>query len=141
MAQTDHKLELLKRVPLFKDLSAHDLDQVELNSEEVDVPAGQVLTREGAPGSDFFLISDGSVRIDHGGQTVRTMGAGDFLGEIALIDDSPRTATATTETPTKLIVLSRREFRSLMDGHPSIEAAVLRCLIERVKTHEPSFSH
>jgi len=55
MAQIDHKLELLKRVPLFKDLSKHDIEQVGQLTEEVDVPAGQVLTREGAPGSEFFV--------------------------------------------------------------------------------------
>jgi len=141
MAQTDHKLELLKQVPLFEGLSRGDLEEVEQNSEEVDVPAGQVLTREGSPGSEFFVIIDGSVTVDHGGQTVRTMGAGDFFGEIALLDDSPRTATATTAAPTKLLVLSRREFRSLMQGHPSIEACVLRCLIQRIKEHDPSFAH
>ena len=141
MAHTDHKLELLKQVPLFESLSRGDLEQVEQNSEEIDVPAGQVLTRQGTPGSEFFVIIEGSVRIEHDGHEVRTMGSGDFLGEIALIDDSPRTATATTTTPAKLIVLSRREFRSLMDGHPSIEASVLRCLVERIRAHDPSFSY
>ena len=99
MAQIDHKLELLKQVPLFKDLSRHDIEQVGQLTEEVDVPAGQVLTREGAPGSEFFVIVDGAVEIDVHGQIVRTMESGDFLGEIALVDDGPRTATATTDDP------------------------------------------
>src|SRR4029079_7777735 len=119
MAQIDHKLELLKRVPLFKDLSKHDIEQVGQLTEEVDVPAGQVLTREGAPGSEFFVILDGTVRIDVRGDTVRTMEAGDFFGEIALVDDGPRTATAVTTTPAKLLVLGRREFRAPSDHSPS----------------------
>ena len=141
MAQIDHKLELLKRVPLFKDLSKHDIEQVGQLTEEVDVPAGQVLTREGAPGSEFFVILDGSVRIDVNGDTVRTMEAGDFLGEIALVDDGPRTATAVTTTPAKLLVLGRREFRALMDDYPSIEHSVMHCLVERLRSSDHSFAH
>jgi len=137
----DEKLALLRTVPLFVGLDDDELKAVGALTTEVDMPAGSELAREETFGSEFYMIIDGTVRIHRAGATLRNLGPGDFLGEIALIDDSPRTATATTETPTKLIVLSRREFRSLMDGHPSIEAAVLRCLIERVKTHEPSFSH
>jgi CRP-like cAMP-binding protein len=141
MAQIDHKLQLLKQVPLFQDLSKHDLEQVGQLAEEVDVPAGQVLTREGAPGSEFFVIVDGDVRIDVHGETVRTLEAGDFLGEIALVDDGPRTATATAVGPTKLLVLGRREFRSLMDSYPSIEHSVLHCLVERLRSVDHSFTH
>ena len=141
MAHIDHKLELLKRVPLFEGLSRKELEQVELISEEVDVPDGQVLTREGTTGSEFFVVLDGSVRIDHQGRELRTLHAGDFLGEIALLDDSPRTATATSVGPTKLLVLTRQGFRSLMQGHPSIEACVLRCLVSRIRTYDPSFAH
>jgi CRP/FNR family transcriptional regulator, cyclic AMP receptor protein len=141
MAQIDQKLELLKHVPLFKDLSGHDLEQVGQLAEEVDVPAGQVLTREGAPGSEFFVIVDGTVRIEVGGEQIRTMEAGDFLGEIALVDDGPRTATATTVGPAKLLVLGRREFRSLMDSYPSIEHSVLHCLVERLRHVDHAFTH
>src|SRR4029453_7471449 len=90
----DQKVELLRRVPLLADLNTRDLQEVAMLAEEVDVPTGQVLTREGASGSEFFVIVDGQVRIDKGGQTIRTLGPPEFLGEIALLDDSPRTATA-----------------------------------------------
>jgi CRP/FNR family transcriptional regulator, cyclic AMP receptor protein len=141
MAQIDQKLELLKTVPLFKDLSRHDIEQVGQLTEEIDVPAGQVLTREGAPGSEFFVILEGEVRIEAGGEQIRTMEAGDFLGEIALVDDGPRTATATTVGPAKLLVLGRREFRSLMDSYPSIEHSVLHCLVERLRHVDHAFTH
>jgi CRP-like cAMP-binding protein len=62
---------------------------------------------------------------------------GDFLGEIALIDGRPRMATATTETPTRLLVLAHREFDSLMQRFPQIQGAVLRALAERVRRTEP----
>jgi cAMP-dependent protein kinase regulator len=141
MAQIDEKLELLKHVPLFEGLSRHDLEQVGQLAEEVDVPAGQVLTRQGAPGSEFFVIVDGAVRVDVNGQTVRTLEGGDFLGEIALVDDGPRTATATTTSPSKLIVLGRREFRSLMASYPAIEDCVLHCLVQRLRNADHSFAH
>jgi CRP-like cAMP-binding protein len=69
------------------------------------------------------------------------MEAGDFLGEIALVDDGPRTATATTTTPAKLLVLGRREFRALMDDYPSIEHSVMHCLVERLRNSDHSFAH
>ena len=66
--------------------------------------------REGTTGNEFFVIIDGSVRIERGGSTLASLGAGDFLGEIALVDDGPRTATATTESPARLLVVGHREF-------------------------------
>jgi CRP/FNR family cyclic AMP-dependent transcriptional regulator len=141
MAHIDQKLELLKRVPLLQGLSKHDLEEVGLLAEEIDVPDGQVLTREGAPGSEFFVIISGTVRIDRGGVTIKTMGAGEFLGEIALVDDGPRTATATVVGPATLLVLTRSGFRSLMDKHGAIEHAVLHALAERVRHLEPTAAH
>ena len=68
MAPTDQKLELLRHVPLLDGLSGKDLEEVGQLADEVDVPDGQVLTREGAPGSEFFVIVDGAVRIEQGGK-------------------------------------------------------------------------
>jgi CRP-like cAMP-binding protein len=141
MAQIDQKLELLKHVPLLKGLSHHDLEEVGQLAEEVDVPDGQVLTREGMPGSEFFVIINGTVRVDRAGATLRTMGPGEFLGEIALVDDGPRTATATAVGPTTLLVLTRPAFRVLMEKHEPIEHAVLHALAERVRHLEPTQGH
>jgi CRP/FNR family transcriptional regulator, cyclic AMP receptor protein len=141
MAQIDQKLELLKHVPLLKGLSRHDLEEVGQLAEEVDVPDGQVLTREDLPGSEFFVIISGTVRVERAGATLRMMGPGEFLGEIALIDDGPRTATAVTEGPTTLLVLTRPGFRALMEKHEPIEHAVLHALAERVRHLEPTTGH
>ena len=131
----------LEGLPLFESLGKDELRRIASLTDEVDIREGEELLHQGDFAHEFMVVIDGSAEVVRDSEHVADLGPGDFLGEIALIDDSPRTATATTETPTKLLVLSRREFRSLMDGHPSIEAAVLRCLIERVKTHEPTFSH
>jgi CRP-like cAMP-binding protein len=138
---TDQKLELLKRVPLLAGLGRREIEEVGQLAEEVDLPAGHVLMREGASGSEFWVIVDGTVSIVRGGATIRTLGPGDFLGEIALVDDGPRTATATTESPAKLLVLGRREFHSLMDRFPTIQTCVLQALAQRVRNLEPAAAH
>lgn len=133
----DQKLELLRRVPLLSDLGRREIEEVGRLAEEVDVPAGQVLMHEGSSGNEFFVIVEGSVRIDRGGSNVRTLGPGDFLGEIALVDGGPRTATATTESAAKLLVVGHREFHSLMEQFPSIQVSVLQALASRVRSLDP----
>ena len=141
MAPTDQKLELLKHVPLLEGLSSKDLVEVGQLADEIDVPDGQVLTREGAPGSEFFVIVNGSVRIEQGGKEIGTLGPGDFLGEISLIDDRPRTATATSVGPTALLVLTRGGFRTLMMDFPTIEHTVMKALVDRICQLDPAATH
>ena len=138
---TDEKLELLRRVPLLAGLGRKEVEEVGRLAEEIDVPAGRVLMREGQTGQEFFVIVAGSVLIARGGHDLRSLGPGDFLGEIALIDDGPRTATATTEMNSKLLVLAHREFHSLMDQFPSVRKAVLQALAMRVRKLEPEEAH
>jgi CRP/FNR family transcriptional regulator, cyclic AMP receptor protein len=133
----DEKLKLLKGVPLFSRLGGHALEEVGRLAEEIDLPAGRELMRQGSPGSEFFVIVTGTVRIDQDGSTIRTLGPGDFLGEIALIDGGPRTATATAESAVRVLVLGRREFNTLIADFPEIRLAVLEALAHRVRRHEP----
>jgi CRP-like cAMP-binding protein len=134
---TDQKLELLKRTPLLSDLDRRELEEVERLVDEVDVPAGKVLMREGDAGREFFVLVTGTVAIDRGGTRVRTLESGDFFGEIALLAEGPRTATATTEGPATLLVLGHREFHSLMDKYPAIRTCVLDALAKRIRNLEP----
>ena len=140
MANRDAKLDLLARVPLFAKLRSGDLERLGQLAEEVDAPAGRVLIRQGQRGEEFFVIADGTVRVERDGQLVATRGAGAFVGEIALIDEGVRTATVTCETACRLIVLGHREFHELMDEQPDIERAVLRALAERVRKLEPALA-
>jgi CRP/FNR family transcriptional regulator, cyclic AMP receptor protein len=135
---TDQKLELLKGVPLLAGLGRREIEEVGRLAEEVDVSAGHVLMRQGGSGSEFFVIVDGTVRIEQNGGTIATLGPGDFLGEIALVDDGPRTATATTESASKLLVVGHREFHSLMDQFPTIRTCVLQELAARVRRLDPA---
>ena len=141
VTHTDQKLELLKATPLLAELNRHELEEVGRLADEVDVPAGRVLMREGDSGQEFFVIIDGQVRIERGGKVLRTLGPGDFFGEVALLSEGPRTATATVETPAQLLVLAHREFHSLMSQFPSIQTSVLNCLATRLRRLEPEVGH
>jgi CRP/FNR family transcriptional regulator, cyclic AMP receptor protein len=138
---TDQKLELLKQTPLLAELGRRELEEVSRLVDEIDVAAGKVLMRQGETGREFFVLVDGSVGIDRDGARVRALGPGDFFGEIALLSEGPRTATATAETPTKLLVLGHREFHSLMSQYPSIQTSVLNCLATRLRGLEPEAAH
>lgn len=138
---TDQKLELLKRTPLLEGLGRRELEAVGMLVDEVDVPAGRVLMRQGDTGREFFVLVEGSVAIERGGTRLRTLEPGDFFGEIALLAEGPRTATATTEGPATLLVLGHREFHSLMDQFPAIRTCVLEALASRIRTLEPEGAH
>jgi CRP/FNR family transcriptional regulator, cyclic AMP receptor protein len=137
----DQKTRLLGQVPLFAHLGHRGLEHVATLVDEVDVPAGQVLTRQGRSGGEFFVILEGTVTVNRDGSDIGTMGPGDFLGEIALLDDGPRTATVTTNTPARLLVLAHREFHSLVDHDPEIRLAVLQALAQRVRSLAPGIPH
>jgi CRP-like cAMP-binding protein len=134
---SDAKLDLLKRVPLLTGLGRREIEEVGQLADEIDVAAGKVLTRQGETGQEFFVIVDGTVSVDRDGARIRTLGSGDFFGEIALVDGGPRTATATVERNSKLLVLAHREFHSLMDRYPAIQAEVLKALAQRVRNLDP----
>ena len=137
----DHKTELLQRVPLFARFGRNELEQVSRLVDEIDVPAGQELLSQGAFAQEFFVISDGSVRVERDGKVIRSLGPGDFLGEIALLDGGKRTASATAEVPSRLLVLGHREFHSLLDKFPSVRTAVLEGLAARVRHLMPDLEN
>lgn len=141
MAGKDYKLELLRKVPLFQGLSRKDLELVERLTDEIDVPAGKVLIKEGATGHEFFIVVDGSLRVERDGQLLRKLGPGDFAGEIALIDGGPRTATVVADAPSRLLVVGHREFFGLLAEYPDIQIQVLQALARRVRVSEPSGVH
>lgn len=135
------KTELLRRVPLFGGLDRRGLEEIGRWAEEVELPAGTVLMREGQAGHEFFLIVDGRVRIERSGQLVGMAGPGDFLGEIALVDGGPRSATAIAESNVRALVLGQREFHSVLGRHPQIQLQVLKALAQRVRRAEPNVPH
>jgi CRP/FNR family transcriptional regulator, cyclic AMP receptor protein len=138
VARTDTKVELLRHIPLFTACNPRALQEIGQLADEVDVPDGYTLIREGTFGEQFILIVEGHVRIDRGGKTIRTMGPGEFLGEIALIDKGRTTATATTEGPAKLFIVGHQAFHSLLDQSPAVRLDIMTALANRVRQNEPS---
>jgi CRP-like cAMP-binding protein len=96
---------------------------------------------EGHHAGEFFVIIDGAVRVEKGGKPIKTLGPGEFLGEIALVDGGPRSATVTLQAPSRLLVLTRTAFHSLMDEFPSVRQSVLETLAQRVRGLERDAYH
>jgi CRP-like cAMP-binding protein len=137
----DDKVELLRRVPLFAALEPPDLAAVAEIADVVDVPAGTVLTHEGRHEGYFFVVVAGNVRIDRGGVTVNTLGDGDFLGEIALLDGGPRTATATAVSDSRLLRVTNDEFDELVATTPSVRAAIMTEVGSRLRRIDEEVVH
>jgi CRP-like cAMP-binding protein len=138
---SDPKLDLLHSIPLFARLSRSDLQMLGQLADEIRLPAGKVLMREGESGSEMFVIADGHVTVEHGGKKIAELGSGDWLGEMAILSEGTRTATATTTEPTRAFVVAHREFHSLMDRMPSVRTAVLDCVADRLRRLEGETAH
>ena len=128
----DTKVQALTRAPLFEGMSKKELIQLARVSEDLEVEPGKVLVKEGETGQEFFAIVEGKVKVTRKGRRVATRGPGDFVGEIALLEDTPRTATVTAETPVRFFVLTRQAFRQLLNENPGVERKVLHALARRV---------
>ena len=129
----DTKADALGRCPFFAGLSRNELLEVAKVTEDLEVEEGKALTREGQSGSEFFVIVDGEVAVTKDGTEIRTLGPGDFFGEIALLEDTPRTATVIAKTPLRFFVLTRQAFRSLLAHQPGLEEKVTKALEERLR--------
>ena len=120
------KVELLKGVPLFAGCSKADLQRIASLADELDLGEGATLIREGERGREFIVVVDGTVQVTRKGKKLRALGAGDFIGEIALVADVPRTATVTATSPVRLLVVTDRAFKSLLDRTPAMATKVCR---------------
>jgi len=126
------KIELLKRVPLFAGCSKAELRELASRADEIDLREGYVLMREERPGREFVVLVEGTVRVTRNGKKLADLGAGDWLGEIALITNVPRTATATASSPIRVLVVTDRAFRSVVETMPSIALKVLASVGDRL---------
>jgi CRP/FNR family transcriptional regulator, cyclic AMP receptor protein len=132
----DDKIDRLEDVPLFQGCSRRQLKQVAKIAETFDAPAGMPLARVGEPGNQFFLILDGTARVDVSPQKQRYLHPGDFFGEMSLLDGEPRSASVVAETPVRLLVISRRNFATLMGEVPGLTQSILTTLSKRVRQAE-----
>ena len=129
--QRDPKLDRLAGLDLFSGCTDADLKRIMALSVEVEFPAGKVLTKEGDPGHEFFVIEEGTAVARVPGNEPVRMGPGECFGELALLKSVPRTATVEAESDVRLIVLDSREFGSLMDDVPRVAESVNAALAKR----------
>lgn len=127
------KVDLLANVPLFSGCSKRELQDIAALADELDLPEGTAIIREGERGREFFVLVDGTVSVTRDGQRITTLGPGDWIGEIALVSDVPRTATVTTTSPSRVLVVTDRAFSGLIKRSPSIALKVLASVAERLK--------
>jgi CRP/FNR family transcriptional regulator, cyclic AMP receptor protein len=128
----DTKVEALRRAPLFADLSKRELEKLARLSDDLELEPGSMLCQEGKIGHEFFVVVDGEVEVTRKGRRLKREGGDEFFGEIALIEDIPRTATVKAKTPVRLFVLTSRDFRQLVQSSPSVERKVMRSLARRL---------
>lgn len=130
----------LRAIPLFAGCTDRSIEVISEIVEPAAFAAGDTLVREGDPGDSLIVIVSGTATVEHGDRHIRQLGAGDFLGEIALIDGGPRTATVTAIEPIEALTIGRDGFRRLMDEFPVVRYDLVRALTRRLRDRgsEPS---
>lgn len=128
----DAKTELLKGVPLFSGCTKQELQKLAMIADEIDLRDGSALTREGQPGREFFVLIEGTVDVIQGDERVSQLGPGDWFGEIALLTNAPRTATVMATSPVRVLVVTDRAFRQVVEQTPSIAVKMLERVGERL---------
>jgi CRP/FNR family cyclic AMP-dependent transcriptional regulator len=125
--------EMLKRVPLFAGVKDRDLGRLAKVLSERTFAEGEAITTEGQSGVGFFVIEHGNATVSLKGEIIRTLGPGDHVGEIALIDEGPRSATVTASTDVRCRGMAAWEFRSFVQEHPEVAWPLLQTLASRLR--------
>ena len=119
-------------MPLFEHCSKSELAKIAEIADELILREGKVLIREGERGREFFVIASGEVEVSRDGEAVATLGSGNFVGEMALLANVPRSATVTAKTPLDVLVITERAFKELLNKMPSLWPKLVKALAERV---------
>jgi len=141
MASKDPKVDLIASVSMFEGLGRRELEQIAQLVDEVDIPAGKVLMRQGETGAEMFVVASGRFTIERDGRVLRDVGPGAAIGEISLLAEGPRTATVTAAEPSRILLAGHREFHRLMDEHPTIRMHILEGLATKVRFLDESGVH
>ena len=137
---TDRKIEALQSVGLFAGCSKKELSSVARLCTTLDVDKGFVLTTQGTRGNECFVIGAGNAEVAIDGKAVATVGPGDCIGEMSLLDGGPRTATVTALGPMTLYLLSSAEFRSLLQTN-AVARKIMISLAQRLRDAETDRPH
>jgi CRP/FNR family transcriptional regulator, cyclic AMP receptor protein len=125
--------EALRKVPLFADLDNNELEQIASSMRERRFEAGDTVTQEGAGGVGFFVVEEGQADVSVGGESKASIGPGDYFGEIALINESPRTATLTASTDMVCYGMTSWDFKPLVESNSAIAWKLLTAMAEKMR--------
>ena len=128
--------ETLGRVPLFSGVKPKELKKLGKRMTERLFSEGDTITAEGESGLGFFVIEEGNATVSRNGKIVRNLGPGDFFGEIALIDEGPRSAIVVASTDMRCHGMAAWEFKAFVEEHPDVAWALLQTLVERLRAAE-----
>jgi CRP/FNR family cyclic AMP-dependent transcriptional regulator len=128
--------EVLGEVSIFAELKPKELTQLAREANETSFPAGTKLTEDSAVGASFSVIAEGTATVMVDGAAVRTLGRGDFFGEMALIDRETRSATVVADSDVTCLVFSAWVFRPFALAHPEVAWAMLETMVKRVRAAE-----
>jgi CRP/FNR family cyclic AMP-dependent transcriptional regulator len=129
----DRRVELLAGCPLFKGIDDDGLAALAERATQVDFPAGHVIARQGEIGTGFFVVIDGQVRVVRDGKPVATLGAGEFFGELSVLDRMPRNAMVAADVPTTCLALASWDFEAVLLEQPALTLAILRGVARRLR--------
>ncbi len=129
----DRRTELIGRCALFRGLDATQLAAVAETASEIDFPPGRVIARQGEIGTGFFIVVEGEVRVVRDGETIATLGPGEFFGELSVLDRQPRIAQVVAAAPTRCLALASWDFEKVLLAHPQLMLAILRELAGRLR--------
>lgn len=137
----DRRSELLAGCPLFRGINAAGLAGLADLATSVDFPTGHVIARQGEIGTGFFVVIDGAVRVVRDGEIVARLGAGEFFGELSVLDRMPRNASVVTEAPTTCLALASWDFEKVLLEQPALALSILRGVATRLRDATDSSRH
>ena len=130
---SNSKIDALGRVPLFAKCSRQELEFLVTRTDEVEAEAGRTLITQGSSGDTFYLLLEGEASVQVDGRDRPPLRAGDFFGEISMLDRGPATATVVTKTPVRLLVMSHTQFRDAIKGNDQLLSKVMAAMAERLR--------
>jgi CRP-like cAMP-binding protein len=133
MASKKMYVDHLAKVEMFQHFSRKHLERIASAGDQVTLPAGTKLFQQDQSGSDAYIVLTGDVTISRNGKTVVTLGPGQLLGELSLLDQGPRTASATCATECEVLVISRPRFLALVDDLPELQRPLFASLANRLR--------
>jgi len=136
LRRSSQKIDLLKKVHLFSNLSQRHLGEIAKHADQVQVEKGRVLVQQGKIGWEFIFIVEGKARVEKDGKVIRQLSKGDFFGEISLIDGEPRTATVIAETNMTLLIVNKTSFDHLLEKIPGLQRKILISLCQYLRRAE-----